>query len=313
VCHGDEVRYARHRAIADEVRDGAVSVQDLVARLGVSPATIRRDLAELSHAGLVRRVHGGAAPLAVVEVDRPYEEAADDAAAEKRAIARHAAGLVEDGDTLLLDIGTTTGALARELRGRRVTVITPSLAVLDELRGDPVVDVVVLGGFLRRAYLSLVGPLTEEALRRVRASIVFLGTSGVGADGSVLDTTSVEVPTKRRLLEAGGRVVLLADHTKFPGQGSIRVCDFASVSVLITTARADPATLDIARAHGTQVVLVPDAAVDPADGPADGQTDDPTTSPADGTADGPNDDPGDAPDDPSSPDHPPSTRPEKEP
>jgi DeoR/GlpR family transcriptional regulator of sugar metabolism len=300
VCHGGEVRYARHRAIADEVRDGAVSVQDLVARLGVSSATIRRDLAELADAGLVRRVHGGAAPLATLEIDRPYEEAADDAAAEKRAIARHAAGLVEDGDTLLLDIGTTTGALARELRGRRVTVITPSLAVLDELRADPVVDVVVLGGFLRRAYLSLVGPLTEEALRRVRAATVFLGTSGVGADGSVLDTTSVEVPTKRRLLEAGGRVVLLADHTKFPGQGSIRVCDFASVSVLITTARADPATLDIARAHGTEVVLVSDAAVDTADGPADDPNDDPN-------------DPGDARDDPSSPDHPPSTRPEKEP
>ena len=178
-------------------------MQELVARLGVSPATIRRDLAELSHAGLVRRVHGGAAPLDAVEVDRPYAEAADDAAPAKLAIARGAAQLVQDGDTVLLDIGTTTGALARQLRGRRVTVITPSLAVLDELRADPVVDVVVLGGFLRRAYLSLVGPLTEEALRRVRASTVFLGTSGIDTDGWVLDTTSVEVPTKRRLLEAG--------------------------------------------------------------------------------------------------------------
>ena len=240
VCQGDEVRYARHRAIADEVRDGAVSVQDLVARLGVSPATIRRDLAELSDAGLVRRVHGGARPSVAVEIDRPYEEAADDAAAGSAPSRASAADSSQDGDTVLLDIGTTTGALARELRGRRVTVITPSLAVLDELRGDPVVDVVVLGGFLRRAYLSLVGPLTEEALRRVRASTVFLGTSGIDADGWVLDTTSVEVPTKRRLLEAGGRIVLLADHTKFPGQGSIRVCDFAPCPSSSPPHAADP-------------------------------------------------------------------------
>ena len=271
MCHCAGVRYARHRAITDELRDGAVSVQDLVTRLGVSAATIRRDLAELSDAGLVRRVHGGAAPLATVEapveataeavraapveVDRPYEEVADDAAADKRAIARRAAELVRDGDTVLLDIGTTTGALAQELKGRSITVITPSLAVLDALRGDPAVDIVLLGGSLRRAYHSLVGPLTEEALRRVRASTVFLGTSGVDAHGWVLDTTSVEVPTKRLLLEAGGRVVLLADRTKFPGQGSIRVCDFSAVSTLITNADAHHPTLELARARGTDVLL----------------------------------------------------------
>lgn len=234
-------------------------MQDLVARLGVSAATIRRDLAELSDAGLVRRVHGGAAPLAPVEVpdevDRPYEEVADDAAADKRAIARRAAELVRDGDTVLLDIGTTTGALAQELKGRSITVITPSLAVLDALRGDPAVDIVLLGGALRRAYHSLVGPLTEEALRRVRASTVFLGTSGVDAHGWVLDTTSVEVPTKRLLLEAGGHVVLLADRTKFPGQGSIRVCDFSAVSTLITNADPQHPTLELARARGTDVLL----------------------------------------------------------
>ncbi|GAA2739946.1 DeoR/GlpR family DNA-binding transcription regulator [Terrabacter aerolatus] len=253
------MRYARHRAITDELRDGAVSVQDLVVRLGVSAATIRRDLAELSDAGLVRRVHGGAAPLAngdgPVEVDRPYEEVADDAAADKLAIARRAAELVHDGDTVLLDIGTTTGALARELKGRSITVITPSLAVLDALRGDPAVDIVLLGGSLRRAYHSLVGPLTEEALRRVRATTVFLGTSGIDAQGWVLDTTSVEVPTKRLLLEASARVVLLADRTKFPGQGSIRVCDFGSVSTLITTAATGHPTLELARSRGTDVLL----------------------------------------------------------
>lgn len=231
-------------------------MQDLVARFGVSPATIRRDLAELSDAGLVVRVHGGAAPLTDVEIDRPYEVVADESATEKRAIARRAAALVRDGDTVLLDIGTTTGALARELRGRSITVVTPSLAVLDILRADPVVDLVLVGGSVRRAYHSLVGPLTEEALRGVHAGTVFLGTSGIDPHGWILDTTSVEVPTKRLLLDVGGRVVLLADHTKFPGQGSIRVCDLTAVSTLITTADEDHPTLQLARARGAEVLIV---------------------------------------------------------
>ena len=249
------MRYLRHRAITDAVRANAVSVHDLVDSLGVSEATIRRDLAELASAGVIRRVHGGAAPVSEVEIDRPYEEVADDAAAAKRAIARRAAQLIRDGDSVLLDIGTTTGALARELRGRRITVITSSLAVVDELREDPVVEVVVLGGLLRRRYHSLVGTLTEESLRQVRASIVFLGTSGVSVAGEVLDTTSVEVPTKRGLIASGDRVVLLADHTKFPGQGSLRVCDLDAISTLVTTATADPHTLEVARARGTEVIF----------------------------------------------------------
>lgn len=251
------MRYTRRRAIVDEVKGGAVTVASLVDRFGVSSATIRRDLSELAHAGVVRRVHGGAAPLPPVdlELDRPYDEVADDAAVEKRAIARRAAHLVHDGDTVLLDIGTTTGALARELRGRQVTVITPSLAVLDELRDDPTTEVVVLGGLLRRRYHSLVGVLTEEALRQVHATTVFLGTSGVDANGWVLDTTSVEVPTKRGLIQAAARVVLLADHSKFPGQGSIRVCGLDSVSVLVTTDLTDHRVLETARARGTEVLL----------------------------------------------------------
>jgi DeoR/GlpR family transcriptional regulator of sugar metabolism len=249
------VRYLRHRAITDAVRDNAVSVQDLVDRLGVSEATIRRDLAELANLGVIRRVHGGAAPVGEVEIDRPYEEVADDAAGAKRAIARRAAQLIKDGDSVLLDIGTTTGALARELRGRRITVITSSLAVLDELREDPVVEVVLLGGLLRRRYHSLVGTLTEEALRQVRASLVFLGTSGVSAAGEVLDTTSVEVPTKRGLITSGDRVVLLADHTKFPGQGSLRVCSLDVVSTLVTTPLTDERTLEVARGHGVDVIF----------------------------------------------------------
>lgn len=209
-------------------------MEALAARLAVSEATIRRDLAQLAAAGLVQRIHGGAAPVPDTEVDRPFAEVADEAAAAKRSIGRRAAELVEDGDVVLLDIGTTTEALARELRERPVTVITPSLAVLDALRDDPTVDLILLGGALRRRYHSLVGPLTEDSLRQIRARTVFLGTSGVSPTGDILDTTSVEIGTKRALLASADHVVLLADHSKFPGTGVLRVTDLHAVDQLVT-------------------------------------------------------------------------------
>jgi DeoR/GlpR family transcriptional regulator of sugar metabolism len=246
------MRYARQRAIADLARSEVVSVEDLATRLGVSTATIRRDLAALSRAGLLTRVHGGAAPSTDSEIDRPFEVVADEASDAKAEIARAAAELVSDGDVVLLDIGTTTRALARRLRGREVTVITPSLAVLDELRDDETVEVVLLGGTVRRRYHSLVGTLTEEALRQVRGRIAFLGTSGVrGAD--VLDTTSVEVGTKRGLIAAAEEVVLLADHTKFPGRGSLRVCGLRDIDVLVTDAAPADDLRTLLDEHGTRV------------------------------------------------------------
>ena len=144
--------------------------------------------------------------------------------------------------------------LARHLRGRPVTVMTASLAVVDVLRDDEQVELVVLGGALRRPYLSLVGVLTQDALAQVRADRAFLGASGVRADGQVLDTTGVEVPVKRALIAAADQVVLLADRHKLPGSGSLRVCALKDIDVLVTNDGADPATLDACAAAGVEVL-----------------------------------------------------------
>ena len=121
---------------------------------------------------------------------------------------------------MLLDIGTTAHRLARQLHGRRLTVITSSLAVYEELagrRGHPADR--CSAAMVRRDYRSLVGFLTEDNLRQVHADRLFLGTSGVRPDGQVMDTTVVEVPVKRAMIAAGEQVVLLADAGKFPGTG----------------------------------------------------------------------------------------------
>ncbi|GAA3703344.1 DeoR/GlpR family DNA-binding transcription regulator [Nonomuraea antimicrobica] len=246
----------RHAEIMRRVRSsGATSVRDLASQLGVSPSTIRRDLEVLDRDGTLRRVRGGALAGVDADADRPFAEVAATDEQDKEAVAERAAQLVADGDVVLLDIGTTTMRLARRLRGRRVTVVTSSLAVLDVLRADPEVELLLLGGMLRRPYHSLVGMLTEGALRQVVADRVFLGASGVRPDGQLVDTTLAEVPLKRAMMAAAGQVVLLVDRHKFPGTGALRVCGPEDIDVIVTNDGADQATLRTCASAGAEVLL----------------------------------------------------------
>lgn len=247
------LQVTRHEQIVRRVRSsGVVSVSSLAADLGVSASTIRRDLQVLNAHGALRRIRGGAGSVQVEEV--PFAEVAAVATDEKEAVARRAADLVQDGEVLLLDIGTTTARLARHLRGRRVTVITSSLAVVDELRDDEAVELLILGGILRRNYLSMVGVLTEEALRQIRAHRLFLGTSGIRPDGQVMDSTLVEVPVKKAMIAAAEQTVVLADRDKFPGSGLLPACGPQDVDVIITNEGVDPAALAAFVRADTEVI-----------------------------------------------------------
>jgi DeoR/GlpR family transcriptional regulator of sugar metabolism len=243
----------RHELILRALRaDGPVPVGALAERLGVSPATVRRDLVQLDREGRLTRVYGGA--MAAAEDDEPFARVAAERADEKDAVARRAADLVGDGDTVLLDIGTTAHRLARHLRDRALTVITSSLAVYDELKDADDVQLVLLGGVVRRSYHSMVGFLTEDALRQVHADTVFLGASGVRCDGHVMDSTVVEVPVKRAMVAAGDRVVLLADAGKFPGTGLAKVCGPDALDIVVTSAGADEPTCVALGEAGVEVL-----------------------------------------------------------
>ncbi|MGA8115913.1 MAG: DeoR/GlpR family DNA-binding transcription regulator [Actinocatenispora sp.] len=248
------IAHQRRAEIVRRLRaEGTTTVSDLADALRVSPSTIRRDLARLHGDGSLRRVHGGAHVTEDADERLPFSQVVGVHAAEKDAVAQQAARLVSDGDVLLLDVGTTTRSLAVHLRGRPVTVITSNLAVFDVLRDDPEVDLMLLGGMVRRTYHSLVGVLTQDALRQVRADRAFLGASGVHRNGYVLDSTRVEVPVKRTMISAAAQVVLLADRHKFPGSGALRVCDVSEIDVLVTNDGADRHTLTVCAEAGVEV------------------------------------------------------------
>jgi DeoR/GlpR family transcriptional regulator of sugar metabolism len=243
----------RHELILRTLRaEGPAAVRVLAEQLGVSQATIRRDLVQLDKEGRLTRVYGGA--VSAADNDDPFADVATVRADEKDAIAERAAELIKDGETVLLDIGTTTHRLARKLHGRSLTVITSSLMVYEELKDAQDIQLVLLGGIVRRSYLSLVGYLTEDNLRQVHADRLFLGTSGVRPGGHVMDTTAVEVPLKRAMIAASDQVVLLADVGKFPGTGMARVCGPEDLDVVVTNPSADQATRAALIEAGVKVI-----------------------------------------------------------
>ncbi|GGL12663.1 DeoR family transcriptional regulator [Curtobacterium luteum] len=263
------LRERQNRIIKALHDDGAASVQELAAALAVSAATIRRDLEMLDRNGELVRTWGGAVlaprqtardvprdePRATEDdevVEAPFEAAGDYDLKHRMAVA--AAAMVQDGQVVILDIGTTTPLVAELLRGRDITVITTNLAVFDVLRDDEAVRLVLLGGVVRRNYRTLVGSLAEAALDQVSADVLFLSCTGVRANGHVVDNMAVEAPIKQSMIAAAERVVLLASEAKFPGTGALRLCSLTDVDVLITTTGAPDDTLAHSRNAGGEVI-----------------------------------------------------------
>lgn len=223
----------RRQEILQAVRAGSTHVADLAASFGVSEMTVRRDLSELARAGKIERVRGGALNAGG---EPPFEETAVERLEAKNRIGTAAAALVEDGQTVMIDIGTTTLQAARHLHGRSITVVTTSLAVYEELVPDPAIELLLPGGVVRRNYRSLVGVLAEDTLRQLKADVCFLGTSAVDAALAVWDSTMIEVPIKRAMIAASDRVALLADAHKFSSAGLVRVCEATALHHVVSDA-----------------------------------------------------------------------------
>ncbi len=232
------------------------TVADIVSQFAVSPATARRMLAALADRGDVRRVRGGAIAASPAGPEPPVLLRAAQQAAAKARIGKAAADLVVDGDTVFLSSGTTALEVARCLGERSgLTVVTNSIPVMSVLMDATGVEVVVLGGLLRRSEQSLIGHLSELGLQEVRASKVILGIRGVHPQHGLTNDYLPETQTDRAVLAMGASVVLVADHTKCGAVSTAYVGPVSAVDVLVTDSAAPDAFVHAMAAGGVRVVL----------------------------------------------------------
>jgi len=232
------------------------TVADIVAEFGVSPATARRMLGALADRGDVRRVRGGALAANPAPPEPPVLQRAGIEAAAKARIARAAAALVADGETVFLSSGTTALEVARQLHDRRgLTVVTNSLPVLAALMDAPEIEVVVLGGLLRRTEQSLIGHLCELGLQEMRASKVILGIRGVHPQHGLTNDFLPETQTDRAILAMGATVVLVADHTKCGAVSASFVGPVSAIDVLVTDDLAPPEFVAAMEEEGVRVIV----------------------------------------------------------
>jgi DeoR/GlpR family transcriptional regulator of sugar metabolism len=217
---------------------GRVHIADLSDRLGVSEQTIRKDLTVLQGQAVLERTHGGAIALrAPVDRERSGRPATD--RASKDAIGRRCAALLRDGNSIYIDAGTTTAAIARAIaapagapRLRDITVLTNAPAVAALLADLPEVEHVLLGGQLLRSRGSVVGPVALHTLRRFTVDVAFIGAGGL-SEGGVTSSDVAEAEVEASVVERARRVVVPIHHTKVGATGFARVCALDDVDVVV--------------------------------------------------------------------------------
>jgi DeoR/GlpR family transcriptional regulator of sugar metabolism len=213
-------------------RQGYATLDELVRSLDVSESTIRRDLEVLDLAGAIKRTHGGAVYTGEVRSMPAFEDRTAAAAAEKRGIGLAVARLLQDGDTVLLDGGTTTLEVARALVGRRLQVVTNSLPIAQLLASSQQTYLILLGGYVYPRTGVALGPLAIATMQSIRVRTAVLGAGGVVAEG-IYNSNSLLVETERQMMECAQEVMIAADHTKFGRLALARLCGLDEVDHIV--------------------------------------------------------------------------------
>jgi len=249
----------RRRRICDLLREhGRVTVNDLAERFATSEVTIRHDLAALETAGALDRTRGGALSRREND-DLPIRVKQTLRHAEKVRIARAAAALIRDGETIILDSGTTTAELARQIRTlnvRSINVITNALNIAMLLSDVPTVRLIMLGGILRQESHSLAGHMAEKALDNLQADRLFLGADGLDPEIGLMTPHLPEAQLNARMIEISRQVVTVADASKLMRRNVCVIAKVDQLDLLITDASAQPDVVAELRRRGVEVQLV---------------------------------------------------------
>ncbi|MGA9389626.1 MAG: transcriptional repressor AgaR [Candidatus Sulfotelmatobacter sp.] len=250
----------RRRAILEALRmDGRVLVPDLARRFRTSQVTIRKDLEILHSSGKIHRTHGGALPAREGALEDPtLREKEKLHRREKIQIASAAAQMVEEGQVVILDSGTTTTAIARALRHHQnLTIITNAVNIAAELAGSSL-EVILTGGTLRKNSFSLVGPIAEETLHRLNADILFLGVDGFDVHYGLSTPNLLEAKVNRAMMDVARIVVAVCDSSKFGRRSLSLIAPPSAVHRLITDRFPVKKDLDHLRKVGIEVIQASD-------------------------------------------------------
>ncbi|MEY4698221.1 MAG: hypothetical protein RIT14_2649 [Pseudomonadota bacterium] len=224
--------------------EGRVVVEDLAARFDVTLQTIRRDLTDLADAGHLDRVHGGAVARTGV-TNLGYEQRRRMNEAAKTAIARACAAAIPENCSIIMNLGTTTEAVARELlHHRSLTVVTNNMNVANILAANPGCEIMVAGGALRRSDGGLVGELTTQFFEQFKVDYAVIGASALDRDGDLLDFDLAEVRVSKAIIRQARQTYLVCDHSKLDRSAPARLASLSELTALFTDRPLPP---DLAR------------------------------------------------------------------
>lgn len=252
----------RHRQILAYINQHQqISVAQVCEMFGVSEMTARRDLRELDREGLLRRVHGGAMNGLGRSYEPPYLMRSTYNAEVKRAIGEYAASLIEDGDSIALDVGTTTLEIARALEGKRnLTVLTASLPIANEIVSrfplDSEIRLILTGGIVRAGELSMVGQFPAHFYSEIHVDKAFLGMGGISLDDGLTEYNLEDALVKKSLIKSAQQTILVVDGSKFGRTTFASVAPLSAIDRLITDSSVPTDMLKILRSKGIEVHLV---------------------------------------------------------
>ncbi|MFN3556793.1 MAG: DeoR/GlpR family DNA-binding transcription regulator [Bacteroidales bacterium] len=248
----------RHQHILNRLKAlGYVSVTELSKELKVSTVTIRKDLKLLEDKKLLFRSHGSATPQNPYVGNRPVNEKEKLQVEQKQSIARFASTLIEPNDSIILASGTTINELARQISPLKgLTVICSSLIASQSLISHEEVEIIQLGGLLRKSSSSVVGPHAEKMLSMFNCNRLFIGVDGIDPEYGITTTNALEASLNQAMIEAAHKVIVLADSTKFGRKGFSRICGMERVDTIITDQEAPAKLIEKCNEKGVEVLVV---------------------------------------------------------
>jgi DeoR/GlpR family transcriptional regulator of sugar metabolism len=235
-------------------RRGFADLADLVKELGVSESTVRRDLSQLEEEGVVRRTHGGAVFVSDRFSVLNYAARESTAVDEKQAIGRAAASLIRDGETILLDGGTTTFQVARCLVTRSLQVVTNSLPIANLLGSAAEVELIFVGGYIYPRTGVALGPIAEQAWTSLHGSKAIMGVAGITED-ALYNANVLMVEAEQRMMDSADEVIVVADRSKFGKRALARLGGLDRINHVITDDGLDPKWQEAIRNAGVELTL----------------------------------------------------------